>query len=96
MADVFISYSRKDSQLAQRLNKALADRGKDVWIDLEDIPPSAEWMQRIRTAIDASGSIVVLLSDHAARSPICGEEIAPSPSRWGSPTTPSSPSLCAG
>lgn len=81
MADVFISYSRKDGPLAQRLNQALADRGKDIWIDLEDIPPSAEWMQRIRAAIDGSSTIVVLLSDHSVSSAICGEEIAHAASR---------------
>ncbi len=75
MADIFISYSRKDVAVAQRLQEALSQRGKDVWIDLENIPPSAEWMARIEQAIDASGAVVVLLSDHSLRSTVCGQEV---------------------
>jgi len=41
MADVFISYSRKDIAFARLLHKALADNGLDTWIDWQDIPPSA-------------------------------------------------------
>ncbi len=76
MADVFISYSRKDAQVAQRLNQALTARGKDVWIDAEDIPPTAEWMGRIKDAIDGSNTVIFLISDHSVRSSVCSEEIA--------------------
>jgi hypothetical protein len=37
MADVFISYSRRDSEFVTRLSAALQDRGKDVWVDTEGI-----------------------------------------------------------
>lgn len=75
MAGVFISYSRKDRDVAGRLHRALTERGKDVWIDLEDIPPSAEWMKRITDAIDASNAIVFLLSEHSVSSRVCEQEV---------------------
>ena len=47
MSDVFISYSRKDKNFARALHQALTKHGKDVWVDLEDIPPTAEWLKEI-------------------------------------------------
>ena len=41
MADVFISYSRRDEEFVERLRETLADNGKDVWVDREDIGPAA-------------------------------------------------------
>ena len=43
MTDAFISYSRKDQELVRRLNESLAARGKDAWVDWEDIPLTAKW-----------------------------------------------------
>jgi hypothetical protein len=40
MADVFISYSRQDSDFARQLHAALTNLGRDVWMDWEDIPVS--------------------------------------------------------
>ena len=47
MADVFISYSRRDEAFVQRLRESLAERGKDVWVDREDIGPAVEWRREI-------------------------------------------------
>ena len=42
MPDAFISYSRRDSrEFVERLSAALEERGKDTWVDLDDIPPRA-------------------------------------------------------
>jgi TIR domain-containing protein len=38
--DVFVSYSRADEAFVRRLDAALRARGKDVWVDWEDIPPT--------------------------------------------------------
>lgn len=75
MSQIFISYSRKNGDIARRLHAALVARGKDVWIDLENIPPSADWMARITAAIDASRGVIFLLSDHSIASRVCGEEV---------------------
>ena len=72
--DVFVSYSRADRQRVIELTQALAARGKRAWMDLEDIPPSAEWMAEIRSAIDAADGYLVAVSPDAARSEVCSEE----------------------
>ena len=43
--EVFISYSRKDTEFVRRLDEALKSRGREAWVDWEDIRPTEEWMQ---------------------------------------------------
>ena len=50
MADLFISYSRKDGDFVRSLNDALAAVQREVWVDWEDIPASAEWLAEIEGA----------------------------------------------
>ena len=45
MADVFVSYSRKDGAFVHELYDVLAAAGRDVWVDWEDIPPASQWEQ---------------------------------------------------
>lgn len=41
-SDVFISYSRRDRGVVERLASALEARGGSAWVDWADIPPTAE------------------------------------------------------
>ena len=59
--DVFVSYSRADRERVVELTRALAARGKRAWVDLEDIPPSAEWMAEIRSAIESADDYLVVI-----------------------------------
>ena len=74
-SDVFISYSRHDRQIVERLASALEARGRSTWVDWADIPPTAEWMSEITVAIDASDTVVVVLSPDSVASTVCGEEL---------------------
>lgn len=76
MADVFISYSRRDSDFVHRLHDVLQAQGREVWVDFEGIPPSAQWMNEISAAIEASSSVVFIISSHSAASKICEAEMA--------------------
>ena len=60
MADIFISYSRHDSGFAHRIHNALQANDREVWVDFEDIPPSAEWMKEIFAAIEAALAAVAV------------------------------------
>ena len=72
---MFVSYSRHDGEFVGALVRALEARGKDVWVDLDDIPKSADWHARVEQGIEASKAVVVVLSPALAASQICGEEI---------------------
>lgn len=54
--DIFISYSRKNKDFALLLVGALKAKGHEVWIDLDEIPPSAEWWAEIKSGIDEAGA----------------------------------------
>jgi WD40 repeat protein len=75
MADAFISYSRSDQGFVRRLHDALSGRGKDVWVDWEGIPPTAEWWAEIRTAISSADAVVFVLSPESLRSDVCRQEL---------------------
>src|SRR5688572_2442632 len=73
--DVFVSYSRADRKVVVELVAGLDARGLRAWVDLEDIPPSAEWMAEIRAAIEASDGYLVVVSPSLASSKVCAEEL---------------------
>lgn len=75
MSDVFISYSRKDKAFVQQLHAALAQGGRDVWVDWEDIPPTADWLNEIKRGIDAANTFVFVISPDSAASEICYQEV---------------------
>jgi WD40 repeat protein len=75
MADVFISYSRKDKPFVVKLNDALKKAGKETWVDWEGIMPSEEWLKEIYTAIESADTVVYVISPDSAKSEVCGEEI---------------------
>jgi hypothetical protein len=72
--DAFVSYSRRDGEFVQRLVAALAANGKDLWVDLEDIPKSADWRARIEAGIESAKAVVVVVSPSFVSSHVCGEE----------------------
>ncbi len=58
MPDAFISYSRRDSrEFVERLSAALEERGKDTWVDLDDIPPATRWREALDEGVLGSGAI---------------------------------------
>lgn len=74
---MFISYSREDKQFVEaRLLASLVARGKKVWIDLEDIPPAADWRERIWDGIAAARAFVFVLSPASLGSQVCREELS--------------------
>lgn len=74
MADVFISYSRNDSDFVRALYNRLTGDGRDVWVDWEDIPPSADWLADIERAIDASDVFLFIMSPDSLSSKTCARE----------------------
>jgi TolB-like protein len=62
MPDIFISYSRKDSEQAEQLAELLASAGLSCWIDKEGIDLATSWSKEIVQAIDQCQAFVVLLS----------------------------------
>src|SRR5580692_9185723 len=76
MAEVFISYSRKDKGFVRRLDDALKSREREAWVDWEGIRPTEEFMQAIYGAIEAADTFIFVLTPESVASVVCGREIA--------------------
>jgi len=75
VADLFISYSRRDQPFVRRFAQALSDRGREVWVDWRDIPPTAPWMEEVRGAIAGADAFVFVISPDSVSSTVCRKEI---------------------
>lgn len=65
---VFISYSSKDQQIADKAREVLERNGLRCWIASRDIPAGHDWSQTIVEGIDAASAFVLLLSAQANKS----------------------------
>ena len=75
MADVFISYSRKDIEFAQRIHQELEARNHEPWVDWQDIPPTAEWLDEVYAGIQAADTFLFIISPDSVVSEICTLEV---------------------
>ena len=75
MADVFISYSRKDIEFAQRIHQELEARNREPWVDWQDIPPTSEWLDEVYAGIQAADTFLFIISPDSVVSEICALEI---------------------
>ncbi|RMF76797.1 MAG: toll/interleukin-1 receptor domain-containing protein, partial [Chloroflexi bacterium] len=76
--DVFISYSRHNEDFVRKLFNALLDEGrdnKDIWVDWEDIPLTADWWEEIQRGIEGADTFVFVISPDSLQSPIVHMEI---------------------
>lgn len=65
--DVFISYSRSDSDVAEKLYETLTAQGKRVWYDRNNLSDGGNFMEEIRKAIRTSKYFVPILSNNITK-----------------------------
>ena len=76
MADVFVSYSRRDSEFVRRLTEAVSDRGgRDVWLDTEGIQDGEVFPEVIKRAIEQSNTFLFVITPNAVNSAYCENEV---------------------
>ena len=68
MGHIFISYSHKDSEYVEKLEKKLLEEGFRVWID-HKIDYGSEWTDAIEKAIDTCDAYIIVMSDDSKKSP---------------------------
>jgi len=74
--EVFISYSRKDSDFVRRINETLQIHGKITWFDQESIASGVDFRHEIFQGIESSENFLFILSPDAVESPFCEDEVA--------------------
>jgi predicted nucleotide-binding protein len=64
---IFISSSRNDKEIAEKIIRALEAENYDVWIDRRNIDPSQNFTEEIEQAIQNANLVLVLLSSNTSR-----------------------------
>ena len=75
MSEAFISYSRKDKAFVKKLHEAFSQENRDIWVDWEDIPLTADWRQEIYQGIDEANNFIFVISPDSVVSQVCSEEL---------------------
>jgi adenylate cyclase len=68
MADIFISYSRRDSEDALSLKAKLEAEGFSVWLDVHGIEGAEQWAREIVEGITSCSTFILLLSSSSVLS----------------------------
>ncbi|MBS1903822.1 MAG: TIR domain-containing protein [Bacteroidetes bacterium] len=76
MADIFISYSRKDAEAALALAERLRSDGASVWMDTAALAAAETWSAEIVTAIEGCTFFIVLISPNAVASRNVTKEVS--------------------
>ena len=75
MSHIFISYSRKDLDSAEKIVNALAKDNLETWIDWKNIPPGEQFTIEIEHGIEGSDVFLFLISPDSVKSDWCEKEI---------------------
>ena len=73
--EVFISYSRANSDFARKINEALQIQGKTTWFDQESIASGANFQQEIYRGIENSHNFLFIISPDSVNSKYCADEV---------------------
>ena len=77
MAHLFISYSRQDTAIVQRLRADLQSARIDFWIDQVGLQPGTpDWDEALREAISCADAVLLIASPASRRSPYVRDEVA--------------------
>ena len=75
MSHVFISYSRKNSDIVLEIVDALNKRNIKTWIDTDDMAKGEDWKQELFRAIESADAFLFFISEASVRSDPCNDEI---------------------
>ena len=73
---VFVSYSRRQFYAAQQIAASLSANGAPTWLDVQEIPPGADWQAAIDQGIANCAAFILVASRSAYRSAPVQHEIA--------------------
>jgi hypothetical protein len=73
---LYLTYSREDIEIAQRIAHDLGERGIDAWLDVERLAPGQEWRTQAQDVLNRCDGIVVLVSPALRRNRYAAQEIS--------------------
>jgi len=75
LARVFLSYARPNSDFAEQITRELSSVGVSVWNYQRDLQPGGDLQVAIRSAIEASSTVILILSQASAWRDAVGWEL---------------------
>ncbi|KAJ8037709.1 hypothetical protein HOLleu_18600 [Holothuria leucospilota] len=74
--DLFLSYSHKDTEMAQKIVKMLQDLNPHlkIFFDVQELKTGKSWQRALYHSIDGSRCLVALMTDNYIKSAVCQEE----------------------
>ncbi|WP_162987498.1 toll/interleukin-1 receptor domain-containing protein [Metabacillus litoralis] len=76
MGEIFISYSTKDSRVAEQLYTTLQEQGFICWFAPNDVPPGGDYASRITEAINKFQYFLVIVSQNSCTSEHVQSEVS--------------------
>ena len=76
MTTYFLSYSRRDQNIALRLADDLIAAGVSVWVDQYDIQPSQHWDRAVEAAVRGCSGFIIVLSTASVASSNVADEVS--------------------
>ena len=74
-SDAFLSYASADAAVAERVCSHLEGAGMRIWIAPRDVPAGAQYADALVRAINASRTLLLILSKHSVGSAHVGKEV---------------------
>lgn len=62
---IYLAYTREDALFAVQIAEELAGMGIDLWLDINEIGPEADWTAAQQAAIVASEGVIAVISPEA-------------------------------
>lgn len=73
--EIFVSYSRRNSEFTVNLVNRLKLKDIDPWFDVDDIPKGRDWWHEIQHGISHAKVFVFLISRDSLQSMVCNWEV---------------------
>jgi TIR domain len=72
---IFVSYSRTDLSFVHELRSCLVKGGHEVWLDVDAIAPSDDWLASAERALEVAAAVLFVVSPESLRSESCMHEL---------------------
>ncbi len=76
MPDIFVSHSKFDNRIADKLSKYFERAGLDYFLDFKSLRPGDKWNSRIDNSLRDSNAVWILVSENALKSDNVKHEIS--------------------
>ena len=75
MNAIFVSYAHAGLSFVRELRAGLVKSGHEVWLDVDEMEPSDDWLASIERALEDAEAFVFVVSRESLRSENCMQEL---------------------